>query len=160
MGDKNSSGLVIQSQSLNPMTNVLLIVATKLKPKCFQDTKLKRNMKITEKNKTEDLLNEAIKILNTINEDAEMALSDDWDRSDYGFECQQTLIAQFLEKADIKPKIKTETPSDERIIEYALCFLIEYALCFLTANFDDSVEEDLNLTETELLERVKTIIEK
>lgn len=41
-------------------------------------------------------LEEAKSILKTIYEDATMALKDEWDRTDDGFESQQILIQRFF----------------------------------------------------------------
>jgi hypothetical protein len=39
-----------------------------------------------------------VSVLKTLKEDAEMALSGDWDRGDYGFEAQIILIDRTLDK--------------------------------------------------------------
>jgi hypothetical protein len=49
---------------------------------------------MTDKQKIEELKS----VLETLREDAEMALDDRWDRSDYGFECQIELIDNLLIK--------------------------------------------------------------
>ena len=46
-------------------------------------------------------LYEALTILKNIHIDANMALKDDWDRSNDGFECQIKIIEGFCEKHDI-----------------------------------------------------------
>lgn len=44
---------------------------------------------------------EAISLLKTLKEDAELALSGDWDKSDSGFEAQITLIDRLLNKIEV-----------------------------------------------------------
>ena len=46
----------------------------------------------------DELLEEAIELLQNLRIDAEMALDDRWDRSDDGFEAQISLIDNFLSK--------------------------------------------------------------
>lgn len=53
-------------------------------------------------NKVSQELKEACEILNIIYIDASMALVDHWDKSNDGFESQQILIEQFLEKVGYK----------------------------------------------------------
>jgi hypothetical protein len=53
-------------------------------------------------------LKKAISALKTLKQDAKLALSGDWDRSDHGFECQIYLIDDTLKEIenDQGPKSK------------------------------------------------------
>lgn len=52
-------------------------------------------------------LTEAVKILKTLKQDAKLAISGFWDKSDDGFRCQIQLIDNFLSRLDNK-KLKSK----------------------------------------------------
>jgi hypothetical protein len=58
----------------------------------YTQTMVKENTKI------ETPIDEMVSVLKTLKEDAEMALSGDWDRGDHGFEAQIILIDRTLDK--------------------------------------------------------------
>jgi len=47
------------------------------------------------------VLNDALAIIKNLHTDANMALKDDWDRTDSGFECQIEIIEDFCKKHKI-----------------------------------------------------------
>lgn len=51
---------------------------------------------------TREKLDHALEVINCIYKDAQMALEDEWDRNDEGFESQQILIEKFLKKTKEK----------------------------------------------------------
>lgn len=52
-------------------------------------------------------LREAVKILKTLKQDAKLAISGFWDKSDDGFQCQIQLIDNFLSRLHNK-KLKSK----------------------------------------------------